>query len=139
MNFMLILPQLKKYWIIHLRWIHFIIDTRYINKVFLKRVLIFKFSFNNLLLFLAICSFTLILGSTFEICHYCNYMFVCLFILAASGLSCSMHGMWDLSSPIRDQTHVSCTARWILNHCTTREVPCVYYLASPLFDPLTRI
>ena len=46
--------------------------------------------------------------------------------------------MWDLSSPVqfkslshvwlfvtptRDQTHVPCIARWILNHWTTREAP----------------
>ena len=28
---------------------------------------------------------------------------------------------WDLSSPTRDQTPVSCIVRWILNHWTTRE------------------
>ena len=32
-------------------------------------------------------------------------------------------GMWDLSSPTRDRTHVPCIGRWILNHWTTREVP----------------
>ena len=31
-------------------------------------------------------------------------------------------GMWDLSSPTRDRTRVPCIGRWILNHCTTREV-----------------
>ena len=30
--------------------------------------------------------------------------------------------MWDLSSLIRDQTHVRCVGRQILNHWTTREV-----------------
>ena len=25
-------------------------------------------------------------------------------------------GMWDLRSPIRDQTHTLCTGRWSLNH-----------------------
>ena len=34
-----------------------------------------------------------------------------------------LHGMWDLSFPTRDWTCVPCIARWILNHCTTREVP----------------
>ena len=34
-----------------------------------------------------------------------------------------LHGMWDLSSPTRDQTCIPCIARWILNHWTTREVP----------------
>ena len=34
------------------------------------------------------------------------------------------HGdMWDLSSRIRDQTHIPCIARQILNHWATREVP----------------
>ena len=32
-------------------------------------------------------------------------------------------GMWDLSSPTRDQTHTPCTGRRNLNQCTTREVP----------------
>jgi len=27
--------------------------------------------------------------------------------------------MWDLSSPTRDQTHISSIVRWILNHWTT--------------------
>ena len=27
------------------------------------------------------------------------------------------------SSRTRDQIHVPCTGRWILNHCATREVP----------------
>ena len=31
--------------------------------------------------------------------------------------------MWDLSSQARDQTHVPCIGRWILNHWPTREVP----------------
>ena len=32
-------------------------------------------------------------------------------------------GMWELSSPTRDGTHVPCIDRWILNHWTTREAP----------------
>ena len=49
----------------------------------------------------------------------------------AAGLSCSLWAyllqtMWDLSSPTRDGTHVPCTARRILNHWTTREVPKIY-------------
>ena len=33
-------------------------------------------------------------------------------------------GIWDLSSPTRDQTHVSLVLEaWIPNHWTTREVP----------------
>ena len=31
--------------------------------------------------------------------------------------------MGDLSSWTRDRTHVSCVARWILNHWTCKEVP----------------
>ena len=31
--------------------------------------------------------------------------------------------MWNLRSLTRDQTHVPCLGKWILNHWTTREVP----------------
>ena len=34
-----------------------------------------------------------------------------------------LYYMWDLSSLTRARTCVSCIARWILNHWTTREVP----------------
>ena len=43
-----------------------------------------------------------------------------------------LQGMWDLSSPSRDRTHISCIARWILNHWATREVLRGYYLLTPL-------
>ena len=32
-------------------------------------------------------------------------------------------GVWDLSPPIRDWTHIPCIRRWTLNHLTAREVP----------------
>ena len=32
-------------------------------------------------------------------------------------------GMWELSSPTRDWSHVPCIERQLLNHWTTREVP----------------
>ena len=32
-------------------------------------------------------------------------------------------GVWDLSSPTRDWSHVPCIERQLLNHWTTREVP----------------
>ena len=68
---------------------------------------------------------------------FLKYLFI---YLAASGLICDMrdlslcarawlpHGMWDLSSPTRDRTHVPCIGRWILNHWTTRGVPSIYFL-----------
>ena len=34
-----------------------------------------------------------------------------------------LQGMWDLSPPTRDPTHVPCIARQILNHWTIRQVP----------------
>ena len=76
--------------------------------------------------------------------------YVFTYLLDASGLSCSRRGIFhssaqtlveacelgswsvqaqllprmrDLSSLTRDQTCVSCIARWSLNHGTTREVP----------------
>ena len=33
----------------------------------------------------------------------------------------------NLSSLTRDQTRVPCIGRWILNHRTTREVPCPFF------------
>ena len=48
--------------------------------------------------------------------------------------SCSLrpqflHIMWDLSFQTRNQAHHPCiTARWILNHWTTRKVPGLYLL-----------
>ena len=45
---------------------------------------------------------------------------VCRFNGCGVWVLCSM---WDLSSLTRDQTCISCIARWILNHWTTREVP----------------
>ena len=45
--------------------------------------------------------------------------FVCL-LLAVLGFHCGgslvAHGRWDLSSPTRDQTCISCIGRQILNH-----------------------
>ena len=32
-------------------------------------------------------------------------------------------GLWDLSFPTRDQTHVLCIVMQILYHLTTKEVP----------------
>ena len=49
------------------------------------------------------------------------------------------HGMWDLSSPTRDQTHVPCIGMGILNHWTTRVVHlfcrvvtlfCIFYIGN---------
>ena len=38
-----------------------------------------------------------------------------------------LHGMWDISSPTRDQIHVPCIGQWMFNYWTTREVPeCLY-------------
>ena len=38
-------------------------------------------------------------------------------------LCASLGGVWDLSSPTRDQTLVPCIANQILNHWATRKVP----------------
>ena len=42
--------------------------------------------------------------------------------VVALGLSCS-EACRNLSSQARDQTHIPCTGRQMLNHGTTREVP----------------
>ena len=45
------------------------------------------------------------------------FLFFFFFLLAAP------HGMWDLSSPTRDQTHAPAMEAQHLNHWTAREVP----------------
>ena len=39
-----------------------------------------------------------------------------------------LQGMWGLSSPTRDPSHVPCIARWILHHWATSEVPIQSFL-----------
>ena len=39
-------------------------------------------------------------------------------------------GMWDLSSPARDWTRITCTGRQSLNHWTAREVPTLTFLCQ---------
>ena len=67
-------------------------------------------------------------------CHWFLFIYFFLWRVAsrAHGLSsCGSQallsrGIWHLSSLTRGQTFVSCTGRWSLNHCTTREVPLVF-------------
>ena len=40
------------------------------------------------------------------------------------------------SSGNRDRTRVPCIGRWILNHCTTREVPLSFYFIQNITLPL---
>ena len=39
-----------------------------------------------------------------------------------------LQGMWGLSSPTRDPSHLPCIARWILHHWAPREVPIQSFL-----------
>ena len=39
------------------------------------------------------------------------------------------------SSWTRDQTHVPCVGRWIISHCTTREVPFVSFKDEGSHEP----
>ena len=41
---------------------------------------------------------------------------------------------WDLCSLIRDQTHLLCVGRQILNHWTTREVPDIFISTATSWD-----
>ena len=45
-------------------------------------------------------------------------------------------GMWDFSSPTRDQTHTPCIGRRSLNHWTPREVPGNDFLLVVLYNLL---
>ena len=72
------------------------------------------------------------------------FVYMCIFknlfiYLAVLGLGFSTQ---NLSSPIRNWTHIPCIAKWILNHWTTREVPglpvytaCLACLPSPFVTP----
>ena len=54
-----------------------------------------------------------------------QYLSFFFFFFAILGLSCWVQvalGLWDLSSPNRDQNHIHCIGRGILNHWTTREL-----------------
>ena len=67
-------------------------------------------------------SFVVVLG----LLSSCNYgLHSCSTWALQLWRGCSI---WDLSSPTRDQTHVPCTGRQILNHWTTREVPLILLL-----------
>jgi len=44
------------------------------------------------------------------------------------------HGMWDLCSPTKDQTCISCIGRQTLNHGTTKEVLRLSILPSKYID-----
>ena len=47
--------------------------------------------------------------------------------------------IWDLSSPVRDQTHTSCIGWQNLNHWTTKEVPQVQFLSDSAIYSLNDI
>ena len=67
----------------------------------------------------------------FSLVVACGFFFS---LVEARGLSsCGMRaylprGMWNLSSPTRDRTHVPCIGRRILYHWTTRQVPISSFL-----------
>ena len=62
------------------------------------------------------------------LCFFFFFWLHWFFITAHRLCSCGtqawlFHGMWALSFPTRDQIHVPCIGRWILNLWTTRKVP----------------
>ena len=58
------------------------------------------------------------------------YLFLAVLALHCGTWTLMPRGMWDLSSPARDQTCVSWIGRQILNHWTTREVPYSFFNQS---------
>ena len=74
------------------------------------------------------------------------YIWLCWVLVAARGIFTAVHGlsscdgwaqllgMWDLSSPTRDWTHISCIARLILNHLVIREVLACYVIFFPAIN-----
>ena len=120
--------DLSVMWFLHLAYRYFLagvlrFGTVWVGNCDLRRVLVSLFK-----------------QSSETVASISLFFFQYLFIdLAASGLSWGHMGsslgpqaqllcdIWDLSSPMRGQTHIPCTARPILNHWATREV-------SPLFQ-----
>ena len=75
------------------------------------------------------------------ISHPPSSYFIYVFCFGCLGLCCSCPvacGI-DLSSLIRDRTHVPCIARGVLNHWTTRKVPSLLFngfqMPPRLFEP----
>ena len=62
----------------------------------------------------------------FSLWHTDCLIVACGLSVAACTLSYSV-ACGNLSSLTRDQTHLPCTAGWILNHWTTREVPILHF------------
>ena len=47
-----------------------------------------------------------------------------LFVVVLEFSDCgTLASIWDLSSLIRDQTHMPCIAKQVFNLCSTRDVP----------------
>ena len=59
-------------------------------------------------------------------------------LVTAPGLSCPTLGIWDLSSPTRDWTWISCLERRIVNLWTTREVPCEPFVEQVFLSQAVR-
>ena len=65
------------------------------------------------------------------------FFLAALVFVVVSGLSsCAAraqlpHSLWDLNSLTGSRTHASCIERWVLNHCTTREVPEGFLVGLP--------
>ena len=71
------------------------------------------------------------LKSVLNLLQYC-FHFIYLFIYFESFFSFWLQGMWDLSSSTKDWTQSPSIGRQSLDHWTTREVPCNWFL-NPYF------
>ena len=56
-------------------------------------------------------------------CYLFIYLFIIFWLCWVFIVTLSSCGTWDLSSLIRDQTHIPSIGRQVLNHWTTREIP----------------
>ena len=60
-------------------------------------------------------------AQSYQYFFFSGLYFICYNIVSVSGLFFQLRGMWDTSSPVRDQTHIPCIERQSPNHCTTRK------------------
>ena len=61
------------------------------------------------------------------------YIKLLIFFLIVYLFLVTLHSMWDLSSPARDQTHVPCMEAQSLNRWTATKVPCSFFLKVSFF------
>ena len=62
----------------------------------------------------------------FDVDHFQIFIEFVTLLLLLYVLSFWPQGMWDLGSPVKVGTHITCTGRSSLNHWTARDIPSIH-------------